>query len=166
MAQQLDTVMVKQWVQEQSPEVDLSQKEHLFVIDGLLVDEASVASALSSLSIFDPSISLYHIDSDTAETTWMRPDMIIVLITKAKKSKSSINKKAVSQMKLVYTADMPKAEQPLVAFNGQLLPYKEGIERLNSTKPGRVTGISFLDKPPVFLLGEQAKNGLLRIKTK
>ncbi|MEO9966795.1 MAG: hypothetical protein ABJF11_13440 [Reichenbachiella sp.] len=172
IGQTLTVEYIDNWIKLCEPELDLSKKEMLYLIEGVPYDKPK-----EELSEFDTSnkyFSLDYLNSDSAASVCLKPNHIVVFIQNAQTENLKQRKKdlenAQNRFKDQYTFHshhvMTEAKDPALFINDIRVHHAEAKKKLSELKAKEVQHLVSVKHAPAIYYGQNAENGLVKIWTK
>ncbi|WP_425636526.1 hypothetical protein ACPUEN_14030 [Algoriphagus yeomjeoni] len=168
---QLSTSYVENWINSCEPEGNLDSLERLYIINGVPFDNPE-----DELKSFDTKNQLWFIDylnSDSVETTFMKPNLLVILVGATPKLKKGerIEKLHEQQSKFSDEFDNsfnlhPNPKDPVLILNDKLISPENAGQTISKLRPNDVRYIQYVNHTSFALYGQNAKNGAVTIWTK
>jgi len=174
LSQPLTIEYVDNWIGLCEPQLDLSKKEKLYIIEGVPYEGTELNEKLSTFNASNKLLLLDYLNSDSVETTFLKPNLIVVLIQNARKSKLKQRKKqlADAQYKFVDRYDfklnhiITNSKDPVLYIDDKKIHHSEAKKVINELVVKEIQHIVITNHAPTSIYGANARNGLVKIWTK
>ncbi|MFK7968971.1 MAG: hypothetical protein AB8F95_01320 [Bacteroidia bacterium] len=174
LGQSLTVEYINNWISLCEPELDLSKMEKFYLIEGVPYEAIDIKEKLREYDVGDEYFCLDYLNSDSAGTTFMKPNLIIVSVQNAHKANLKENKKELkavqNRFKDQYNSPsnqiITTSKDPVLFINGNKIHYSETTKKINELRAKDIQVIVSIKNAPINYYGQNAKNGLVKIWTK
>lgn len=174
LSQSLTVDYIDNWINLCEPELDLSKKDKLYVIEGLLYEGKGLKEKLREFDVSDKHFYLDYLNSDSVETTFLKPNLIVVLILNVtnsnlierKKELEAVKNRFIDQYEFRSQHIMTNSKDPVLYVDGNKIHHAEAMKEVTELKAKEIQFIVSVNHAPTSYYGQNAKNGLVRIYTK
>ncbi len=171
LGQSLTVEYIGEWINLCDPKLDLSKKEKLYIIEGVPYYGTKLKQKLLEFDVNDKHFYLDYLDSDSVETAFLKPNLIIVLILNLnkvnlkarKKSLESVQNKFKDQYDFRSHHIMTNSEDPVLYINEDKINHAIASKKVNELRAKEIKLIVFVNHAPITYYGQNARNGLVRI---
>ncbi|MDH5382539.1 MAG: hypothetical protein OEW75_16920 [Cyclobacteriaceae bacterium] len=168
---QLTTSQVESWVKSCEPESGLDSLEWLYIINGVIYIKPE--EELKSFDTKNQLLFIDYINTDSVESTFLKPNMLLILIGSSPKLKKEerAEKLQEQQMKFRDNSDTVlilhrNPNDPVLIINEKLISPEKAKQTISILNPKDVRYIQYVNHTSYALYGIRAKNGMVKILTK
>lgn len=173
-AQPLTVEYIDQYISSCDPEIDLTKKERLYVIEGVPLEGEMLIEKLNSFDISNQYVFIDYLNSDEVESTFFKPNLIVVLVGSSRKLRMKERKNQLSTIKSRFTdvydiqtnQILSEAKDPVLVLNGEVVLHSKAFKTINDLVAKKIERVITLNHCPGEVYGQNAKNGIIKIWTK
>lgn len=173
-SQPLTIDYINNWINKCNPEIQLSEKEKIYILEGIPVEKDQLEQSLKSFDISNPYLFIDYLNSDSVETTFLKQNLLLIMIGTARQLKGKDKRKRVSQVISEFQDDYSvksnhipiNAKNPVLQINGEIILPSIAKQVLENIKPKKIKVIIHLNHAHREIYGQLAINGLVKIWTR
>ncbi len=171
LSQSLTVEYIHNWINLCEPELDLAKKEKLYISEGIQYNGTALVDKLERFDVSDKQFYLDYLNSDSVETTFLKPNLIIVLILNANKVNLKQRKKELEAVQSRFKDEyefrsahiIPDSNDPVLFINEDKIHHAEAMKIVNELRAKQIKYILSISHAPITYYGQNAKNGLVKI---
>lgn len=173
IGQSLTIEHIDNWINLCEPDLDLSTKGRLYVIEGVPYDGSGLKEKLREFDTSSKHFYLDYLNSDSVEATFLKPNLIIVLIQNIQKANLKQRKRELesAQNRFKDQCDirshhiMADSKDPVLYIDDNEIRHAEAMKKINALSAKEIQFVVAINHAPIIYYGQNARNGLVRIWT-
>lgn len=169
---QITEKFIENWVSSCNQETDFSTIEKLYVLDGVPFNSDNIDDKLESFNLEQPWL-IDYLFSDSVETTFLKPNMLVIILGSIPKLKKSERSEKLNELKAKFTdheqtfvvRDGVRTD-PILLLNDQLIQADRAFGVISDLAARDIQFIYYSNHSSCAIYGSLAMNGEVKIWTK